>query len=112
MMTTTGVNAGYRLEINENGQRTHTVQISTPSYLKNMVLDLTVKHNLYGPKALTPHGKLCTIPNLTTTTLVWSPDGNKIMYLAERASKIHDIHGKVPPNIDESPIELVDYLSG
>ena len=64
MVKTSGIHEGYRLEINENGVRTHTEQISTPSYLNHMVHDLSSKPCLYGPKALTPHGKVCYVPNL------------------------------------------------
>lgn len=112
MVKTTGVHAGYRLEINQHGVRSHTVEINTPSYLKNVVPDLSVVACYHGPKALTPHGKVCYIPNLADQTLMWSPDGQKIMYLAEKASKIHDIHGKVPADIETAPIEFEDYLSG
>lgn len=112
MVKTSGVHEGFRLEINENGVRTHTVQISTPSYLNHLVPDLDKKPCLYGPKALTPHGKVCYVPNLTDSTLMWSPDGTKLMYLAERAKKIHNIHGKVPDSLDDMPLKLEDYLSG
>jgi hypothetical protein len=77
-----------------------------------MVPDISSKPCLYGPKALTPHGKVCLIPNLTDKPLMWSPNGTKVMYLAERATKIHDVHGKVPDSLDDQPIQLEDYLAG
>jgi hypothetical protein len=64
MVKTTGIKAGYRLEINDQGVRTHTVEINTPDYLKYIVPDLTVKPCLVGPKAFTPHGNVCHVPNL------------------------------------------------
>lgn len=112
MITTTGVKAGYRLEVTQDGVRTHTVEINTPDYLKHMVADLTIKPNLFGPTALSVHGAVVHEANLVDQPLMWSPDGSKIMYLAERVSKIVDIHGKVPPTMEGSNLKLQDYLSG
>jgi hypothetical protein len=34
------------------------------------------------------------------------------MYLAEKATKIHDINGNLPTSLDDVPFELEDYLAG
>lgn len=83
MVKTTGIKAGFRLEITESGVRTHTADINTPDFLKHSVPDLTVQPNFFGPKTLLPHGNVCYIPNLTDSVLMWSPNGSKIMYVAE-----------------------------
>jgi hypothetical protein len=75
MVTTTGIKAGYRLEINEDGVRTHTVEINTPDFLKHMVPDLTVKPCLFGPATLSVHGSVAHEANLVDQPLMWSPNG-------------------------------------
>lgn len=112
MVKTAGIKAGFRLEVTQNGVRTHTAEINTPDFLKHSVPDLTTKPNFFGPKTLVPHGAVCYVPNLADQTLMWSPNGSKIMYLAEKAPSIVDIHGKVPPSMEGVNLKLEDYLSG
>ena len=42
MVKTSGIKAGFRLEVTNSGVRTHTAEINTPDFLKHSVPDLTV----------------------------------------------------------------------
>lgn len=99
---------GYALEIWENGFVTHHVEVTKNSKKNYSVAYESEKNDILKTPEI--HGTFCNCAYLTASPLVWSPDGTKVLYMAEKAKKDVDIFTNLEKVDKGSPFESQELL--